>query len=150
VWRRYWHGLSAAQWTSLVVAAAVALLALGGALPHAPIHVAVVAWLALAAALVARRRPAVLLDPRHVREVSRLVRAPRPGRPAVGETSLGVRCSAGVEGAVIHYTLSHPVGALAPADAGGLARLIMWLRHPDDAGELVEGAANTYHLLVRS
>ena len=111
-------------------------------------HVAVLAALAVAALVVRRRTPA-LLAAQHVRELSVLLPGLSPGRADVRETSLGVRCSAGLSDGHAHYTLSRPDGVLGADDAGALARVILWLRHPDDAGEVVAGAAGTYHLLIR-
>ncbi len=147
--RPYVLGLSAAQWTSLGVAATVALLCAAGALPDAPLHLAVLAALALAAPLLARRRAVALLDPRHVAELTRLLPAPRAGYPAVRETSLGVRCSSGLDAGLAHYTLSRPQHALARDDAGELARTILARRHPDATGDLIAGSADTYHVLIR-
>jgi hypothetical protein len=140
--------LSAAQWTSLAAAATVASLALSGAPPGAETHLAVTVALALAAPLVAVRRSPALLGPRHVHELARVLPSPRPGRPVVRETSLDVRCSAGADAGLAHYTLSSPRSALAAGEAGALARLILWLRHPNAAGDVVAGAAGTYHVLV--
>jgi len=148
LWRPYRLGLSAAQWTSLAVATVIAALALAGVLPGAGVHVAVVAALAVAALVVRRRTPA-LLATQHVHELSVLLPGLSPGRADVRQTSLGVRCSAGVSDGHAHYTLSRPDGDLGADDAGALARVILWLRHPDDAGDVVAGAAGTYHLLIR-
>jgi hypothetical protein len=148
LWRPYRLGLSAAQWTSLAVASVMAALALAGALPGPGVHLAVVAALVVAALAVRRRTPA-LLATQHVHELSVLLPGLSPGRADVRQTSLGVRCSAGISDGHAHYTLSRPEGTLAADDAGALARVILWLRHPDDAGDLVAGAAGTYHLLIR-
>ena len=148
LWRPYRLGLSAAQWTSLAVACVVASLALAGALPHPALHLVATVALALAALVVARRRAPSLLDSRHVRELSSLLPVPRPGSPAVRETSLGVRCSAGLDAGRVHYTLSRPGGALGSDDASALARVILWLRHPREEADLLPGPAGTFHLLV--
>jgi hypothetical protein len=110
--------------------------------------VAIVTALALAALAVRRRTPG-LLATEHVLELSVVLPALSPGRADVRETSLGVRCSAGLSDGHAHYTLSRLGGTLAADDAGALARVILWLRHPGDAGDLVTGAAGTYHLLIR-
>lgn len=147
--RPYRHGLSAAQWTSLAAAGLVALLAFAGALPDAPVHLAVAGALVLAAPLVARRRSPAVLDPRHVWELAGLLPSPTRGGE-VRETSLGVRCSAGVDAGLAHYTLSRADRALTPEQAGALARHILALRHDGAPGDLVAGAAATYHVLVRA
>ncbi len=146
--RPYRHGLSAAQWTSLAVAGFVALLALAGAAPDASAHVAVAGALVAAAPLVARRRPSAVLDPRHLWELAGVLRSPA-GASGVRETSLGVRCSAGVAAGVAHYTLSRAGRALAPGEARSLARHILALRHGGAAADLLAGGASAYHVVVR-
>jgi hypothetical protein len=144
--RPYRRGLSAAQWTSLATAGLVTLLALAGALPDVSVHLALAAALALAAPLVARRPSPGVLDPRHMWELARLLPAPTAGGE-VRETSLGVRCSAGVHADVAHYTLSRAGRTLTHEEADALALQILARRHDGAAGDLVARGA-TYHVLV--
>jgi len=146
--RRYWNGLSEAQWTSLAVVSAVSVLAAAGVLPGLPLHVAALAVL-IAAALAVRRRPVrSLLDPRHVRELAALLPPPRPGRPVVVATSLGVRLSAGKMDGIRHYTLTRSGPPLRTEQAVELARLVVWLGGGDPTDEVLAGAAGAYHLLL--
>ena len=142
--RRYWRGLSEAQWTSLLVVAVMCALAAAGALPGAVEHLGAFALLAGAAAITLARRPRSLLHPRHVRELAALLPAPRDGRATVVTTSLGVQLSAGRS----HYTLSAASGELTQRDAAELARVIAWLGSVPGAVDLVPGAAGAYHLIV--
>jgi prolipoprotein diacylglyceryltransferase len=149
--RRYWHGLSEAQWTSLAVASGIATAAAAGALPDRVAHAAAALLLVAAAPLVARSRRLGrrdVLDPLHVRELDRIVPPPARGRPAVATTTLGIRLSAGVTEATTHYTLSRAPTPLTEADAEQLARLLLWLRRPRDSARIVAGAAGAFHVLV--
>lgn len=143
--RPYRLGLSAAQWTSLAAAGVIAGLALAGVLPGAPLHAGVLAALVVAAPLAAHAAPAGLLDPRHIRELGRLL--PRADG-AVRETSLGVCCSAAVSGGVAHYTLSRRGRPLSAGEAGTLARHVLAARHGGCPGELVAGRGATFHVVV--
>jgi hypothetical protein len=147
--RRYAHGLSEAQWTSLAVVTAMAALALAGTVPGRAEHLAVAALLAVWAPLAARRRPRDLLDPRHVRELARaLTQAPRTS-PTPVQTSLGLRISTGHTDGTRHYTLSRPRAPLAPAERRELAALLAWLDGLGEVPYVVQGVAGTVHLLDR-
>jgi prolipoprotein diacylglyceryl transferase len=148
--RRYWHGLSEPQWTSLAVATGMAALAVADVLPGAPEHLAAVAGLALWAPFVARRRPHGILDPQHVRELARVMPVPRPGPPAVHATSAGLRLSAGRVDGVSHYTMTRSGTGLSPEEAQQLARLIAWLTQARRPERIVAGAPGTYHLVIES
>ena len=125
--RLYWHGLSEAQWTSLLVALAITALAAAGLVPGLALHAICAAALVLAIPL-AVRRPRELLDPRHVRELARRLPAPRPGAPRVATTSLGVQVSVGVTGDVVHVTLSRRDRPLHADETDALAAcLVQWL-----------------------
>ena len=131
--RRYWHGLSEAQWTSLLVTAAMTV-----ADPrHAVVLVPLVVW----AAILARHPRGDLLHPRHVRELAGILPAPDTG---VAATSLGVRVSAGTE----HYTVSHAGHALEPDEAASLASVLVWLRQSRDPAQVVAGTAGVWHVLL--
>lgn len=148
--RRYRHGLSEAQWTSLAVASGAAVAALAGVLPHPREHVVVAVALLLVAPLAARRRRTDLLAPAHLREIVRELPAPRPGRPRLVETSQGLLLSSGFAGDTEHYTLSHRPGSLGASDAERLAAVIMWLRPAAGAARVVGGAAGAYHVILDS
>ncbi len=137
--RRYWHGLSEAQWTSFAVASAMTAMAALGWLPGLAAHAIATGILALAGLVIARRPPRGLLDPRHVGELARALPAAREGVPAVATTSLGLRVSAGVTDGAGHYTITRPPHALNAAEAARLARVIAWLRGQHETAQLVRG-----------
>jgi hypothetical protein len=148
--RRYWQGLSEAQWTSVAVVGAVAFLAGSGLMPGLPEHLVALAGL-ISLALVVRRRPIRrMLDPRHVRELAALLPQPRAGRPVVVETSLGVRLSAGRVDGVGHYTLTRSGEPLRSEEASELARAVTWLSGGGPPDQMLAGAAGAYHLLISS
>jgi hypothetical protein len=80
------------------------------------------------------------------------------GATALGETSLGVRISAGsvaeAGGTIEHVAISHRDGNLSPEAAAALAELVTVLRRPQVTGplcgEIVRGGRGVYHLLLRS
>jgi Prolipoprotein diacylglyceryl transferase len=146
--RRYWHGVSEAQWTSLLVAGAMAALAAIGLIPGLAEHAAASAALVLAALLVANRPSSAVLHPRHVRELAAGFPAPRAGRPVLTETSQGVRLSAGAVAGVTYYTITRPRRPLEDSEAAELARVISWLSGVRGPDQVVAGAAGAYHLLV--
>ena len=147
--RRYWHGLSEAQWTSLLVVFAMVALAAARLVPGLAEHLATAAILVVAALVVARRPSTAVLHPAHVRELAALFPAPRAGRPVVVETSQGVRLSAGTVAGIRHYTITRPGRPLQDAEAAELARVIAWLGGVSAPANVVAGAAGAYHLLVR-
>jgi hypothetical protein len=49
-----------------------------------------------------------------------------------------------------HYALSRRDGAMTGSTARSLAELVVCLRHPGAACELVEGRRGVFHLLIRS
>jgi hypothetical protein len=51
-------------------------------------------------------------------------------------------------GPVRHYTLSSADGAMSPAAAAAVARVILELGHGSRPGELIPGGRETFHLLV--
>ncbi len=147
--RRYWNGLSEAQWTSLGVVSAMTAAAAAGWLPGLSAHAAATAVLVLAA-LVALRWPTQdLLHPRHVSELAHLRPVARAGKPAVTTTALGLRISAGCTAGRRHYTMTRSGRALAEEEAAQLARVIVWLRGQQEPAQLVRGAA-AFHVLVTS
>jgi hypothetical protein len=146
--RRYWRGLSEAQWTSLAIAVGMAIAGVSGALPHPSAHVLAAAALLVAAPFVARRAPTGVLDPRHVQELARTLPAPRSGPIAITETSAGLRMSAGTAGERDYYTVSRAPTPLAAPEATSIARLIVALRYPGASAELLPGAAGAYHIVL--
>lgn len=150
--RRYWHGLSEAQWTSIAVASAMSAMAAAGWVPGLAEHAAATGVLAVAALLLTRRASRTtgdLLHPRHVRELARLFPGARDGSPAVAVTSFGVRLSAGLTDGTRHYTVTRSGRALDDDEAERLARVIVWLggggRRP---AHLVRGQASAVHVLL--
>ena len=146
--RRHWHGLSEAQWTSLLIAVGSAAVAVGGALPHSSEHVLVAVALLCVAPLAAVWRGRDLLGPAHVREIGSRLPVPRRGLPRVVETSLGMLLSSGLAGTTEHYTLSRRADPLSSADAERLAAVLVWLRPAARSARLVPGAAGAYHVVV--
>ena len=138
--RRYWCGVSEAQWTSLLQIVSVAASATS-------------AWPAAAVAAVmlafARARGYRVTHPPHVRELWTAIQSARNGEAArgvaVATTSLGVRISAGR----LHYTISQRDEPLSNRTARTLARMILDLgRHPPAFSRLVRGRNETFHLLT--
>lgn len=146
--RRYWQGLSEAQWTSMAVVGAIACLAGLGMVPGLPEHLVVLAGL-ITFALAVRRRPVrAMLDPRHVRELAAVLPQPRAGRPVVVVTSLGVRLSAGKLDGGGHYTLTRSGEPLRTEEASELARAVTWLSGGQAPDQTLAGAAGAYHVLI--
>jgi hypothetical protein len=145
--RRYARGLSEAQWTSVAVVMATAVLALAGTLPGRAEHLAAAALLAAWAPLAARRHPRDVLDPRHVRELARALTQAPGISPTPAQTSLGLRISTGDTDGTRHYTLSRTRAPLEPAESRELAELVAWLDGLDEVPRAVQGVAGTVHLL---
>jgi len=145
--RRYWRGLSEAQWTSLLVVGAMSALAAAGVVPGLGGHLLALGVLLAAAPLFARGRRGSLLDARHVRELAGVLPTPRPGRPQVVTSSRGIRLSAGVTTGVGHYTMSRSEPPLDSREAQELARLVSWLRGVQPT-RLLASVADSYHLLL--
>ncbi len=172
--RKYVLGFSEAQWTSLILVAAVRAAERAGALPPSGWHRAAGFGLALAFLAVAalRRlrdpRPAALLNPRHACEIAgRLCQVQEAflesRRPAAGFlapapiplycTSLGIRISGGLVrnagGAMEHYSISSARGRMDDVTARVLAGLIGRLRASGGPVELIlAGERGTHHVLV--
>jgi Prolipoprotein diacylglyceryl transferase len=145
--RRYWHGLSEAQWTSLLLALAVTALSVAGQLPELRLHAACAGALLLVAPLGARP-PRDLLHPRHVRELAAILPVPRDGAaPRVATTSLGLQLSAGATDGTVHYTLARRGRALQDGEADALARLLQWLAARDRSPQIVNGPSGAVHLV---
>jgi hypothetical protein len=175
--RSYLWGFSQPQWISLLLMCGVVWAEMAGVLPFHTWHVAATACLALAMIAVglarrfsrtARHR---LLHPRHVREVAEamsLISSPatetkptgqwtvlprnNPIPVHIGCTSLGVQISGGkvggAAGDTYHYTISCRDGAMTEGVARILAGLIFQLRRATEAGALVKGDRDVFHLLI--
>jgi prolipoprotein diacylglyceryltransferase len=147
--RPYWRGLSEAQWTSVLVAALVAVGAVAGVLPQHWWDEAAAALLSVvAAALALSTRPPGILDPRHVQEVVRAVAAARPEPLEVVTTSAGVQLSCGRTEDQLHVAISADGAPLSASEAGALAHLIGGLRSHADV-HFVAGAGGVWHVLLR-
>jgi hypothetical protein len=153
------YGMSAAQWTSLAVLAAVAVLEHAGVLPGARWHdVALPALLlaTLSVLLVRRRRHggAALLGARHAQELAAVLAALRAptadGAVSVRTTSLGVRVSAGASAGRRHFALSREHTALSDASAAGLARLVARLDGLPEPVALRRGPSGAVHVTSAS
>ena len=146
--RRWWAGLSEAQWTSLALAAVLLGLGVGGVLPGpAWLHALPLVVLACLAGLQVAGvigRPRGALDPRHVRELAEAVRAAERRPADVIPTSFGLRVSFGAEGGADHWSFSGP----SPGTTRSLARAVLWLRRPEADAELVSGPEGLLHLVV--
>jgi prolipoprotein diacylglyceryltransferase len=141
--RRWWGGLSEAQWTSLLVVLPLAEVGIGWALPL----LVLIPAAALQAAGVFGRQDGAL-DPRHVRELAGVLREAE-SRSSVSppdplSTSLGLRVSHGSGHGCEHWSLS---GA-APATERALARVVLWLRSPGGEAEVVAGPAGVLHVVI--
>ena len=160
--RPYLAGFSEAQWTSLLVSAGLAGMALAGLLPRswaaAPVPLALAMAAVALTGAIGPGRARHLMRPRHVQELAQAAElasalAPDGGVVPVVRTSRGVQLSAGRidtgSGTVQHYALSLAGEILSRAGAVSLARLLVELRHPGAGHELVSGGNGVYHLLIR-
>jgi hypothetical protein len=161
--RPYAAGFSEAQWTSLLVTAAVAGMALADLIPRPWAAAPAALILAMAAVtvtgLIGAGRVRPLLRPRHVQELAHAAEVAsalelEDGTVPVVRTSRGVQLSAGRidagGGPLHHYALSLADGVLPHAGAVSLARLVVDLRHPGARHELVSAGHGVYHLLVHA
>ena len=156
--RRYLLGFSEAQWIAVLLTALVVAGELAGVLPFAAWHLGALGGMAAAMlALTWRSRSGVdaLLRPRHVEEIAAMLSpVAGPGIVRVGQTSLGVRVSAGrVESGgdrLAHYTLSTGDGSLTTATAAALAGLVVKLGHDARPYDLVPGGSGVFHVLIRA
>lgn len=158
--RRYWRGLSEAQWTSLAIMSLGLVGEWRGHLPFAPWHFALGAAAALSLLVLACTRTGrrEVLHPHHACELAAILRSipdARESRIAVSRTSLGVGVSMqqlvrrdGAE--EVLYSLSRADRHLTTHEAGALARLIALLVRPCVAGtKLLQGRHGVFHFIVR-
>ena len=159
--RRFYRGVSEAQWTSALVVLAVVALEFAGLLPRAGWHAAAAAAVVSAIAGLAVRAgntpPSRLITASHAAEVARAARlssgrAPASGaRVRVHETSLGVRISSGrLPGRVglLHYALSVRDGELTAAGARCVAGVVARLDDAVGTAQVVR-RAGVHHVLLR-
>jgi hypothetical protein len=158
--RPYWHGVSEAQWTSLLAVACVTGAEWAGWLPFRAWHAAaLVVMLSAVAYLALIRRPSpALLSARHIAEVARALAAAEaaaagpPGKVQVAHTSLGIQLSASLPPAsssqVLHVALSARDGSLTGAAARALSRLIVQLEPASADWQLLGGERGVFHLLL--
>jgi hypothetical protein len=135
--RPYLAGLSAAQWISLAIAAAVALAGAGPVYTAAAIALGVAA---VALAVTAPRRR--LLGARHVAELAAALEG-----PGVSETSLGLRVSSGRDGGDWHCTLSMPGAPLPDRTAEALGTIVGRLRRATPP-RLLRGPTGAVHVVI--
>jgi hypothetical protein len=149
--RRFARGLSEAQWTSLAVSACMALLGLGGVTPGGAGSLVALALIGPAAVVLSRRargRDREVHDPRHVRELERLVRRRGPVL-SPGETSLGVLVSGGRVELGEHWSMSRRGRELAEREATVLAQQLAAVRRPGGPPpQIVRGVAGVFHVLL--
>lgn len=161
--RPYFAGFSESQWISLFLTAGVVLAEWAGILPWQIWHG--VAAVGLAAIMIGLRfhrqkHPAEnqLLSPFHIEEVAlalnRTLTNPKKGVAPLQKTSLGVCISSGLidhpSGPIKQYSFSSTNGTVNSKTAPILARLVLQLRHPVGANELIASQNDVFHLLVRS
>ena len=167
--RPYFLGLSEAQWTSLVLLAAIAIVGSTRALPwSAAFGVAAAAiGIAAAASLIRSVRSEgserALLQPRHLSELADAVEhlsyqaaqtasassGLTPAYVHVASTSLALRVSVSTvvtdTGALHHFALSWPRG-LTRTGAEALGRVVSALVDNSSSSEVVSGAGGVFHL----
>lgn len=171
--RPYYLGFSEAQWISIVLMGAVVV----GEWRHpGPFFVWQIMATAVVAATMpglgfardprrlARHR---ILNPSHIREIMQAVEAvsatanesspvsrwdPGPALIPKTRTSLGIQITAGriqdSSGFFRHYSFFCSEEKLTTEIAGILANLVLGLKHPDAAFELLEGKNGVFHLIV--
>jgi hypothetical protein len=149
--RRFALGLSEAQWISLALVLCAVLFALVGVTPGGASTLVGLALLgpgAVVFAIRARRGDRDVLDARHVRELTRLVR--RQGRVlSPGETSLGVLVSAGRLEHAEHLSISRRPRPLSEREATILAEQLVVMGRPGGPSpQVVRGVADVFHILL--
>jgi prolipoprotein diacylglyceryltransferase len=155
--RAYWHRLSEAQWTSLLILSGIAMGEWQGRLPMSPWHSAMLVFAVLSMAWLALgRSPArALLQARHAGEIADIVReAPSSAqRIDVRRTSLEIRLSTQkLDGAqAFLVSLSRADRLLTRGEARTLARLIAQLVFggANRSRELLDSGRGVFHLILR-
>jgi prolipoprotein diacylglyceryltransferase len=170
--RPYWHGLSEAQWISLLLVAVIAAMSASGALPGHAVATAAAGLLlgAMFVFLVTRQaRTGVahrLTTPTHVAEMAQTIRLARtvcahslmPGNAlcasdAIRTTSQGIRISAGTlnngAGRVHHYAISSRDGGMTAACAQRVAGIIRAVESDAGSVEIMDGGRGVFHAVLR-
>jgi prolipoprotein diacylglyceryltransferase len=157
--RPYWLRLSEAQWTSLALILAILAAEWQGRLSWSWWHASasVVAAMSLLWFAIRRSGAHALLHPRHAGEIAEIVHAaPSTGRTvAVYRTSQTIGVSSQPLGGVgsadaMLYSISRADRRLTVGEAASIANLIVDLAPAAAAPELVRGAHDVFHLIVRS
>ncbi len=173
--RPYRGGFSAAQWTSVLLAAMVVLVEVSDLLPrHAWQLVLALGLIVAPIGIMLRRRwqgdqQVQLLQPRHIHEIvdavadaaAQAVEKPldvrKNGHPAdvhIAQTSLGLQISASrfqsADETIFHYAVSSCEAPLKPSTARALVTLIRQLRHAHASSELIDTRHGVFHLLIHS
>jgi hypothetical protein len=173
--RPYLWGFSEAQWTSLLLALAVAIAERTKILPPSRWHWAAAMAMGVSMVLISTWRrfdgshSFELLHPRHVREIIGALahlelssrRAARDSELStssegihVAHTSLGYRISAGrsVIGSRTfkHYSLSKDGGSLSLRSAQILSRLLARLEANSNSFQLIQGRTGVFHIVLDS
>lgn len=155
--RPYWLRLSEAQWTSLVLIAAIVVSEWQGRLSWSWWHAlaAIVAALSLLWLAVRRRGKHVLLHPRHAGEIAEIVHAvpSTAGAVAVYRTSqtIGVSSqplSGSLAADARLFSISRADRRLTAEEAASIATLIVDLTTPATVPELLRGGHDVFHLIV--
>lgn len=157
--RRYFGPFSEAQWTSLALISVLAVAELAGAVPRTPWTIVGAVGLAgsMLAVAALERSEDRLFRAGHLREIAELIVAAQDrtlatGEIHIGETTLGLRLSAGVVAEadgnpeLIVVSLRHR--ALRPPTVARLARLIARLRHCGSWEQFAGGKDGIHHLVL--
>jgi hypothetical protein len=168
--RPFLKGFSEAQWTSLILMAAVVVLEFVDFVPfqlwHLIVTAATIASM-IAVAIVRQYREAPLhriMNPNHIRELSELITnlsndlnhqsraVARHQKVQVGCTSLGIQVSVGVlnnaSSFIHHYSFSFKEKLMNSKTAGALAGLILNVWYPQCENELIDSKKGVYHLVI--
>lgn len=153
--RRYWHGFSEAQWTSVLLISGAVLAEWRGRLPISWFHTGLLATaIGLMLVLAAARRPeSELSTPRHLCELASAFRslARESEGIEVRRTSLGILVSGELVGSARLCSFSRAGRPLNDVEALVLARLIGSLALVDcSQSTLNRGAHNVFHLMLEA
>jgi hypothetical protein len=171
--RPYWLGFSEAQWISVGLMAAVAVLELAGIIPLTAWHVAATMVLMLIMLGLSLFRhfgsdaTYRIVNVRHIKQIAEVLALskktpassgayqwPQFDKINVGRTLLGIQISTDRLPTATHpicqYTLSNRNGTLSARNADELARVILQLNHPGAPHQMVQSHPGIFHLLISS
>jgi prolipoprotein diacylglyceryltransferase len=167
--RAHLGGFSEAQWLSVALVGALALLERAGLLAFNRWHVIAAAALIAGTITISLARQLGrgalhrLRQPRHMMEIvaAAALEGTRAGTPEPGAvellmtcTTLGIQISSGIvedaSGRIHHYAISQQHGLMKADAARAVAQMILQVRHPAAASELIGGNRGVFHLLVRT